>query len=240
MKTISSLQNPLVKHFVKLVDSRSYRQECGTLVIEGIKICKELLQKVELVALLTTDPLNIPEGVSIEKCTHVPLHLIEKISKTPSPEGIVAEIKIPKAQPLSSPLLILDGVSDPGNLGTLIRSAYAFNWGGVFLLPGSADPYHHKTLRASKGASLLLPIRQGTIDQLPSMTLIGADLKGMPLEKTHPKHPFALVLGSEANGLSHSMKERLTENVTIPINPDAESLNVAAAGAILMHQWRAL
>ncbi|PKI61452.1 hypothetical protein CRG98_018135 [Punica granatum] len=118
-------------------------------------------------------------------------------------------------------ILVLDGIQDPGNLGTLLRSAVAFNWGGVFLLPGCCDPFNDKALRASRGASFQLPIVSGYWTHLVSLKI------------EFGMRPLCLVLGSEGRGLSEK-SESECELVSIPMTGKFESLNVSVAGGIFM------
>ena len=141
-------------------------------------------------------------------------------------------------------LLVLDRVQDPGNIGTIIRSAIAFGWEGIFLLDGCCDPYGDKALRASRGASLRIPICKGNLDDLlqvtRGMTLYAAEPATDEKEKLKEDETklegvdhIALVLGSEGEGLSAEVKQHCT-NLSIPMVNGMESLNVAIAGGILL------
>ncbi|XP_016678515.1 uncharacterized tRNA/rRNA methyltransferase YsgA isoform X2 [Gossypium hirsutum] len=148
-------------------------------------------------------------------------------------------------------ILVLDGIQDPGNLGTLIRSAMAFQWDGIFLLPGCCDPFNEKALRASRGASFQLPIVSGSWNHLQTLK----DTFNMKMLAGHPdidgklKKPFSLsqefvhsvahvpsclVLGSEGRGLSEKSQLKC-ELVSIPMTGKFESLNVSVAGGIFLY-----
>ncbi len=137
-------------------------------------------------------------------------------------------------------LLACDRVQESGNIGTLMRTALALGWEGIFLTQGCADPFNDKALRASKGAPWSLPFRQGSCEEL--LALIGtlgaqplvADLHGAPLSACKAKPPLALILGSEGQGVDPKLK-RGAASIAIPMRGRMESLNVAAAGAILMY-----
>jgi TrmH family RNA methyltransferase len=136
---------------------------------------------------------------------------------------------------------VLDRISDPGNLGTLLRTALALGWEGAFLTPHSADPFNDKAIRASKGACFFLPLQEGSYEELEELlkenqiTAYVADLKGTSLPNLKVKHPLALILGNESLGPSAWAKQHGSA-ISIPMKKDVESLNVASAGAILMYE----
>lgn len=231
---ITSLQNPLVKHWVKLRKDSSYRYETKTLLIEG----KKLVSETEgIVTLISTNP-NTPGATIVSE------EVFEKISGMQSPEGIAAEVKIPAPAEWTQldHLLILDGISDPGNLGTLFRTALALGWQGIYLLNNCCDVFNDKAVSAARGASLKLPFRQGDWNELIrlihkfELTPYAADLSGEPLDKLQIPKGIALALGNEAHGPSKDTL-RHCKRLTIPIH-SMESLNVAIAGGILMYQLR--
>jgi len=240
MKTLSSLQHPLVKRLVQLRKERKARLREGSVVIEGRKLVVENAGLVR--TLLTTGKethLSLPENA--EAFTVTP-EIIQKISGVKSPEGILAEVEIPK---LELPkqlrrLLVLENLNDPGNLGTLIRTSLAFGWDGVFLLGDCCDPYNDKAVRASKGAVFQLPIVSGTIETLKKMIarhkmeVLIADLEGKEVSDVLKSPSLALVLGSEAHGPSDEVIS-LGETVTISISQNLDSLNVAIAGGIILY-----
>lgn len=244
-KQITSLQHPLIKHLVKLQSNRFYRSEQKSLVIEGIKVVRELCQRspslIKTLFLLTSEliPIQLPPS----QITLVSEPVLRKISTLQEPEGIVAELSLPAPQSLDQlhPILALDRVSDPGNLGTLLRTALALGAKGVFLLDGCCDPFNDKAIRAARGATFYLPYRQGTIKELETfikkndlIPYIG-DLSGIPLNQVTPFLKSLLILGNEAKGISPEV-EKLAQKVTIPLVGEVESLNVAVAGGILMQR----
>jgi RNA methyltransferase, TrmH family len=239
-KEIKSLQHPIVKHLVKLRTSRRYREECGHLLLEGKKMIEEYQGPIKTLLMTTKSP---PTSIKTKCFCQVSQAVLEKISATPSPEPLLAEVILPPQGTLAgkSPLLALNGVSDPGNLGTLIRTALAMNFKGVFLTTGTTDPYATKAMRAAKGASLLLPIQTGSQEEL--LTLIQenqltpyvADAKGTSLQTF--QSPLILILGNESHGPSSTLKNH-AQLLSIPISNKTESLNVAIAGSILMYKIR--
>lgn len=148
---------------------------------------------------------------------------------------------MPEPQDISSArsLLILDGVSDPGNLGTLLRTALGLGWDAAFITSGSTDPYNEKAMRSAKGATFRLPWNRGTVEELmtylSNYTLLAADARGEDAANISIKGKVALALGNEAHGLCDALKNK-AKMIAIPMIGPMESLNVATAGAILMHQ----
>lgn len=229
MKSITSLQNPLVKHLVKLRIDRSYREKAGSVLISGEKLVKELQHFVDPIDIFTDTP---------SPHTHVTTEIMKKITGLPNPEGIAAEFPLPRQDPLNqlAPLLALDQIRDPGNLGTLIRTAWALGWKGIFFLPGCVDPFHEKVIRASRGALFHLPWRQGSWEELKQFPLkrFNADIKGSPLHTISPQKEIVFLLSNEGQGVSEE-GSRFGESITIPMEKGVDSLNVSIAGAIMMY-----
>jgi TrmH family RNA methyltransferase len=233
---ITSLQAPLVKYAFKLVREAKFREETGELLIEGKTMIKEF--KGEILHLLFVEDFPL----KAQKKTGITKEIAKKISTTASPEGIFAIVKKPlhKEKPLSS-LLVLEKISDPGNLGTLFRTAKSFLWDEIFLI-GGCDPFNDKCLRASKGAVFTIPFQEGSFEDAKKvieknkLTPLLADISGAPFTSYLNEEKVALILGSEASGASFEMKEAF-QKITIPISA-MESLNVAIAGGILLHAFR--
>lgn len=242
MIKITSTQHPIVKRFVKLRQDKSFRKEEKSVVIVGERLIKEISCHFKLKTLIIDH--DFP-GIIAEATFMATPEILKKITSLNQPEGIAAEIALPEEKSLTGKkcLLVLDRISDPGNLGTLLRTALALGWEGGFLTPGTADPFNDKAIRAAKGASFLLPIQEGTYEELEllikeeKMTAYIADLKGQSLEKLTAKQPLALILGNESQGPSAWSKKHGSP-ITIPMGKNSESLNVASAGAILMYHLR--
>ena len=237
MKVLKSLQHPLVKQLTLLRKNRKERQEKRRVVIEGKKLVQENASLIR--ALLTTDSqVSISTHADVYQVTP---EIIQKISGVKNPEGILALIEIPEFNFPSSlnRLLVLENLNDPGNLGTLIRTALAFGWDGVFLLGNSCDPFNDKAIRASKGAVFRIPVLSGDIEDLKNfisshqLSVWIADLEGIEMMKVPTSTKAALILGNEAHGPSDQVLQ-LGKSVTIPMGDQIESLNVAVAGGILL------
>ena len=245
MREISSLQHPLVKHLVKLRESRDYRYKTHRVVISGVKLVKELSSGFRIRILLIEEGFSPPFSINADEVFYVNAQIMKKVTGLENPEPIAAEIDMPQAQDLSSIdlLLILDGISDPGNLGTLLRTALALGWGGVFLTMGSTDPFNEKAIRAAKGATFKIPLKSGSWEELKvillrkKFTLFAADAKGKDLAEYKCSMPIALALGNEAHGITTELKKS-AQIICIPMSGPMESLNVASAGAILMYELK--
>ncbi|KAI3499886.1 hypothetical protein L1887_35700 [Cichorium endivia] len=277
VKSITSTSNPFVKHCVKLRNSSSYRHSHGSVLLVGTTPLREMYNFQESIQekATTIDCLLLHEKASIpEEFTESGVHIVrvnsvvmKKLSGLQSTESIdvVSLVKIPssfhslennrhedfsKWFPSAFRILVLDGIQDPGNLGTLLRSAVAFGWDGAFLLPGCCDPFNEKALRASRGASFQLPIVSGSWSHLRSL-VNGFQMKilaGSPGSKNESKPvsnlsyeiarnltdtKVCLVLGSEGSGLSKEAREAC-ELVRIRMSGEFESLNVSVAGGIFL------
>ena len=228
---LESKDNPYVKHLKKLANDSHYREKMQKVFLEGKTLIQELLPFVESGTLYMKNDFN----------THLnKVRISEAVEKKlASFEGsdLFAEFPLPRPHlpQKCTHILALDAVSDPGNLGTLMRSALALGWDAIFFLPGCCDPFNDKALRASKGALFKLPYRKGSWEELERIAeeqqlhLLAADMEG----KKPKKQNCILILGNEGQGLSE--KARHQEKVSIPMPGNMESLNVSAAGAILMY-----
>lgn len=235
-KKITSESNPLIRHVLRLQKESAYRKEAKECVVSGIKRVAEI-QHPRL--LLVVDEALVPKKFQGEVYV-VTEALLKLATGLKTPEGIAAVVPL-KSHPLPkkiSRLLALDGVQDPGNVGTLIRSSYAFGWDALFVLPGTADPWGDKALRAASGATFKLPIIEGDFEALKKMikqhalTPYAADMKGASFE-TVTQEPLLLILGSEGQGVS--TEASFAKKVSVPMENAMESLNVGVAGGILLY-----
>lgn len=244
-RDIESLSHPLVKRLVRLRADRADRLESGTVLIQGRKVVAEVGSATTVRLLLVSDERLVPKGLLAEELIITSEAVIQKVAGVQSAEGIVAEVQMPVAATLQGlhRVVVLDGVADPGNLGTLLRTALALGWQGAYLLESCCDPYNDKALRAAMGATFRIPLRMGTADELAVLAktegwrLLAADLRGSAPEAIDRKQKVALILGSEAHGVSRAC-QRMAKPVAIPMPGSMESLNVSIAGAILMYLLR--
>lgn len=242
MKEITSAQNSIIKHLVKLRKERDYRQEQGSVLIEGKNLIAEVCRSLPAKRIVTIHSKLIPQGIQTEETLLVPQAVFDKASGVKNPEGILAEVAMPQGHSLDGmrKVLAFDGVSDPGNTGTLLRTALALGWEGVFILPNSCDPYNDKALRSAKGATFRIPIRRGDWEELRMLiadndwTPIAADIEGENLKNFSKPESILLVMGNESQGISPEAAH-FCRKVTIPMPGEMESLNVSVAGGILMY-----
>ncbi len=236
---ISRTDHPIIKRLVQLRKKRSFRIEEKSLLITGKTLVREVADRKKIKLLLTTEPLTI----EAEEIFYAPASLLTKVIGFSTTDLVAAEISLPDPSPLRSVkrLIILDAVADPGNVGTILRTALALGWDAAFCTPKTADPFNEKAIRASRGAALFLPIKMGNWDELSSLLKVNkmdvyvADVKGTALSSFSFQEPLALILGNETRGVS---SHEIGVPLSIPLNPYVESLNVAAAAAICMHQIR--
>ena len=233
-KKILSLQHPLVKHWVSLRKDKAYREEQRRVLIMGKR---EVSEQKNLVLISTEhSPLPAQEHYLVSE------EILKKITGLQAPDGFAAEVGMPSSQDIRSHkrILILDRLADPGNLGTLLRTALALGWEGVIAMPHTVDFFNDKALRAGKGAIFRLPYMQMDEKELSAwvqeknIQLYIADTEGTPLDSLQLREPMALVLSAEGEGPS-AWAKKLGEKITIPMSPSVESLNVAASGAILLY-----
>lgn len=243
-RLITSLQHEIVKDTVRLRQNRDWRHEHRLVVLEGVKTVEEVCKFHRALRIFVVEPAIIPPGVEMEEMVLVSGPVMQKLSGVQSPEGIIAVVPMPLNADFKGKkrILALDGINDPGNIGTLLRTALALGWDGAYLLPGCADPFNDKALRASRGAPFRLPMIEGDWVHLKKLMEennwkpYAADLDGIKPSEVSAKDALLLVLGSESHGLSKTAKDAC-EAVTIPMPGDMESLNVGVAGGLLMYLW---
>lgn len=239
---ILSLQHPFVKHWKKLCIEKKYREAEGSIIIFGKKMAREAASLYPIKRLIIGEnySLNIP---ALEIYSASP-EIFKKISGMKNPEPIAAEIAIPTPMPLYDKqyLLALDRITDPGNLGTLVRSAWAFGIEGVLLLPGCVDIFNDKALRAAKGASLHMPFQyieesDFSLYSDKKFTIYIGDIEGENFEQVSYQPPCMLLLGNEGQGISKRLLG-IGKKINIPMRNSTDSLNVSVAGSLLLYRMR--
>ena len=245
MEQITSRSNPLIARFRRLAADRKLRRAEGVMVCEGPKMLEEAMRFGFLpeAALLAGDfSPALPETT---RAVRVPDDLLRAVAPTQTPQKILFLAPLPRA-PLPERLegrryLVLDGVQDPGNLGTLWRTADAFAADALFLLPGCADPWSPKTVRATMGACFRLPVRETSLEALhplldrASLPLCAAALRADAVDlRAWDPDRAAVVVGSEGRGVSEAVLAACAQVVKIPMADRCESLNAAVAGAVLL------
>lgn len=241
---ITARKNPLLQQVRRLLNSRKEREQTGLFVADGTKLLAEAVRwwpGLETVILSDGVDAFVPEGVRVVR---VPEDVMASISPMQAPQGALFLCRLPERaqwQPKAG-MLLLDGIQDPGNLGTILRTADALDV-PVALLEGCADPYGHKTVRASMGAVFRRPVcqvswqeasglcRQANIPvAVTALNEKAKDLRQAPLGQ------MAVVIGSEGQGVRQEILQSADQSLIIPMHPNCESLNAAIAAAIVMWQ----
>lgn len=238
--------------------NRRGREKHGLFLAEGVRVVEELLASgIDLqFALVATTLVDTERGralvEALQRATEVKEvkeRELNDVAETETPQGVIGVARIREAalsdvQLLAdSVILVLDAVQDPGNLGTLIRSADAFGVAVVIALPGTADYWSSKVVRSTAGAAFRIPLVRATEDETWSwlarndVAICGADMAGTPIESLDVNGRVALVVGNEGAGLRAETHQRLTQLVAIPMRGHAESLNVAVAAGVLLYQF---
>ena len=250
MKEITSAGNPQIKLAAKL-RRRRHRQAHSLCTLEGTRLVQDALSMGAAfhtcfitAAAADAQPDLVTQLQRVCPLYLVPPAILDKISETVSPQSIVAVVPMPELPlpPAAALSLILDGVQDPGNAGALLRTAAAAGVDQVLFAPGCVDPFNGKVLRAAMGAHFRVPIRilahwEEVWAALPTgqpLYLASAEAS-TPYDEVDWSEPSTLALGSEAHGASSQMRER-AETVAVPMAAATESLNVAAAGAVILFE----
>lgn len=247
MERITSNQNPLLRHIRKLQTSRSYREETGEFVADGFKLLEEALKwHPKLKTVIISEDCSSPELPDGVRLVQVPGSTMQSLSSMKSPQGVVFTGKIPEKESLSiqKGALLLDRIQDPGNLGTILRTADAFDI-PVILTNGCADPYSEKTIRASMGAVFRTVTQSASMEQILSyckdkkIPLAATALaeRAKDLRQTDLKK-YLVVIGSEGQGICDELLAASQEQIIIPMSPRCESLNAAVAAAVVMWQMK--
>ncbi|ARJ51567.1 TrmH family RNA methyltransferase [Staphylococcus lutrae] len=243
MESITSIQNPKIKNYNKLKKKRE-RDKQNRIIVEGFHLVEEAVRSdVKMTQLFLIDPQRVPaEWIEVaEEVYMITQKVAESLSGTVTPQGVFAVLEKPHVAVLDAKqVLVLDRIQDPGNLGTLIRTADAAGLDLVVLTKGTADVYQDKVLRASQGSVFHLPI-QYIEEGVQWLASFDGPIYGTSLQHATTYHQvpsqqptFALVLGNEGEGVANELLEQTTQNLRIPIYGQAESLNVAVAAGILM------
>ena len=253
MQLISSSENK----FIKLASSlkvRKYREATGMFLVEGWRSVHEVLGRPELIAAIIATEGSSKEvdwdRLSADKIVLVEPRLMRQVCATENPQGIAAIARKPQwsweqVTAGDSLLIYLDRVSDPGNLGSILRTCWALGVNGVIMSRGCVDLYNPKVVRSTMGAILNLPVlpEAGTAEivalQQSGYSVVVTDAEdGRPYYDEDFKVPTIIILGSEGHGVSWELKALSKATINIPVEPEVESLNVAAACAIITAEAR--
>jgi len=237
IRKITSKDNNRVKYAASLLNTK-YRKENHQFLAEGFKSLELAIKAGVVSEVFTNEPLKIDEKI-VQNLVH--MDVIRKISTSQNPEGIVFicnEVKraLPKK---AKKIIYLDHVSDPGNMGTIIRTALAFDYDAVVVSEGCCSVYNEKVVAATKGALFLIPIVEASIDDLKAdrkIIVSTLDSESQELNKVEKPENFVLVVGNESHGVSKETLDLADVKVKIAIK-NIDSLNVGVASGILLHYF---
>lgn len=244
---IESKKNPLLQQARRLLSSRSERESSGLFAAEGTKLLEEAIRYCPgLHTVILADGVDVPGIPEHVRLARVSRELMASVSAMEAPQGALFFCRIPDPEPYV-PVpgsLMLDGIQDPGNVGTILRTADALDV-PVVLLEGCADIYNWKTVRASMGAVFRVPVVRTTWAQAQSecrkagipVAVTALSQRAVDLRSAEPEK-MALVIGSEGRGVRREILDSADQELIIPMNPHCESLNAAVAATIVMWQLK--
>jgi TrmH family RNA methyltransferase len=246
MTLIKSRDNPRVKRWARLVSDSALRRSEKRVIVEGPHLVAEALQAgVEPFALIVSESglrrAEIRKLVGKREPVILGDHIFGIVADAETPPGIAAEIEIPqRSSDPAKPVLFLEGIQDPSNVGALLRTAAAFDVGEVILDRGCADAWSPKVLRAAMGAHFKLGLRQVAslgkeLDTFQGKLVCTVVTDGIALRKADLRGRLGWLFGAEGQGVSGATARRAALRVTIPMSPGSESINVAAAAAICLY-----
>lgn len=235
---ITSLANPTVKT-VSALKEKKYREKAGLFVVEGKKMVLEALAKgLTVTAIYATEKFAhlFPETLT----TPVSEDVFRKMSDEVSPEGVLATLALPKPIPqkATDTCVFLDGIRDPGNLGTVFRTCAALGVKEIYLAD-TVDPYSPKVIRSSMSGIFSITAYRGSREELlpcvSHLPIIVADMGGENVFTASLPNKYCLVVGNEANGVSEQLKTLATHTISLPMQSGVESLNAAVSLSVLLY-----
>lgn len=252
-KLITSQQNQVIKNVIQLQKKKSARKKAGLFVVEGIRAVNEIPRHIKIDHFITTENIDFEQIPRLKdaKWYVVPESIYKSISETESPQGAMAIVNMPVASLETLEVkengfyLLLENIQDPGNLGTMIRTAHAFNVDAVLLTKGTVDLFSPKVVRSTMSSLFHVPV---ICDYDVTTCINFLKEKGVKLYATNLNHeakavydttfssPLAIVIGNEGNGISEEMKEAADEHMIIPMPGGAESLNASIATSICLYE----
>ena len=250
---ITSLQNPQVKMWRSLNKSRAERVKNGLFLAEGEHMAGEAIKENKARTLLIDSGVRdkfsaLAENAKGVSVCYLASHVMEALCDAKTPQGVVAVCDYPLhegMEPAGELLVALDGVQDPGNVGTVLRTMDAAGYTCLLMDDKTADPYAPKALRATMGAAFRIPALRfanlpGKLHALAEKgyEIIAGDLRGEPFyQRRRAKDKLCIVIGNEGQGISPDVMKEATMRVKIPMIGGAESLNAAVAGAVMMYDF---
>lgn len=241
MEKITSISNQLIKDIYQL-KQKKYRNQTRQFMVEGLHLVEEAYKNKVLKIVLSNDELLLNKFNNV-KTVLVNNQIIEKLSNTTTPQNVLGVVDIIENKfELVDKYLILDGVNDPGNLGTIIRTSLALGVNHLILSNNTVDIYNDKVIRATQGAIFKANIYYTDLEDIykklkqNNIKIITTSLEAnKTLNDLEKMDKFAIVVGNEANGISNVSKEYADELIIIPMKNNIESLNVGIASGIILY-----
>lgn len=244
---ITSVQNERIKQLKKLHTAKGRRQ-AGEYLVEGWHLVEEALKSnLVSVCLLTQDMYDTYQPFITSDVIIISQEVVSALSQTQTPQSIFAVVRMvtPTIDLSSGKYLLLDGVQDPGNVGTMIRTADAAGFSAVIVGEGTVDIYNDKIVRSMQGSQFHIPIVKQSLHEVidrfkeHDIVVYGTELneQAVQLFEVPYSENCAIVVGNEGNGVSKEILNKTDKNVYIPILGQAESLNVAVAAGIMMYHF---
>ncbi|MFD1335261.1 TrmH family RNA methyltransferase [Oceanobacillus iheyensis] len=244
---ITSIKNEKVKSWKKL-HRRKERLKTNTFLIDGIHLIQEALKSNWVIQeLIVVEGYELPNDAKDVPVAYVSENVLKEISQTQTPQGVIAvvEMNIPKVQEDNNLIILLDAIQDPGNMGTIIRTADAAGVDAVVLGDGCVDIFNDKVIRATQGSIFHIPIYTATLEQEIHMlqtqgfTILATALHdAVEYTEVSDHNKVGLILGNEGAGIAPSILNKANKRINIPIYGKAESLNVGIAAGILMYHLK--
>lgn len=247
---ITSTSNETIKYFISLNDKKT-RMNAKRFIVEGYHLVNEASKTNLLEAIISTDEKELKKINNVKRYL-VNDAIINKIATTKNPQNILGIVKmldhnitnlLPIIKGNKTKLIMLDDVNDPGNLGTIIRTAAGLGYDGIIMSPNTVDLYNEKVIRSTQGVMFKIPIIKANLQEIIKMLkkekvfCIGTALtNAKDVKHITKKDKFAICLGNEAKGISKEVLDNMDENVKIAMKNDVESLNVSIAAGIIMYE----
>ena len=239
MEIITSLTNNKIKDICKL-QQKKYRDLENKFIVEGEHLVLEAYKSGYLLEVLKTEDYECNINVPI---TNVSYEIIKKIANTISPQKVIGIVRKIESKDIVGAVLVIDGLQDPGNLGTIIRSCIAFNVNNIILSNDSVDIYNDKVIRSSEGMIFKINVIRKDIKESISLLksngykIYGTKVtNGTSLKNIVCNNNYALIVGNEGNGVKKEVLDMCDEYLYIPMSNNCESLNVAIATSIILYE----
>lgn len=247
---ITSTSNETIKYFISLNDKKTRMNE-KRFIVEGYHLVNEASKTNLLEAVISSDEKELKKINNVKRYL-VNDAIINKIATTKNPQNILGIVKmldhnitnlLPIIKGNKTKLIMLDDVNDPGNLGTIIRTAAGLGYDGIIMSPNTVDLYNEKVIRSTQGVMFKIPIIKANLQEVIKLLkkekvfCIGTALtNAKDVKHITKKDKFAICLGNEAKGISKEVLDNMDENVRIAMKNDVESLNVSIAAGIIMYE----